>query len=255
MIAGSADRTAPGEPIVMPAMLAAQVASWHALMDLHDLVRDQWTLVGGQMVHLHCAERDTDPERPTDDAVVDVRAGGYMLERFTRALLDLGFVPYTPGEGFQHRWIRNNGGVPAQIDVLRPDGIGERAAARHGAGGAPTLATPGGTQALSRSRSVLVTAEGRSGWVRRPNLLGALVMKAAAHTAVGDPARGRHRFDFAVLASLVAASDFRSEKMTRKDCRRLRAIIGATRADPAVMVGVRDAERSLARVERAAGLA
>ena len=44
--------------IVLPPMLAAQTASWHALMDLYGRHPEGWTLVGGQMVHLHCAERD-----------------------------------------------------------------------------------------------------------------------------------------------------------------------------------------------------
>ena len=62
--------------IVLPPMLAAQTASWHALMDLYGRHAEGWTLVGGQMVHLHCAERDYSPIRPTDDAdaVLDVRA-------------------------------------------------------------------------------------------------------------------------------------------------------------------------------------
>ena len=54
---------------------------------------------------------------------------------------------------------------------------------------APTLPTPGGTHALNRSEPVVVEVDGRVGIVRRPNLVGALVMKAAAHTAVGDAGR------------------------------------------------------------------
>jgi hypothetical protein len=41
-------------------------------------------------------------------------------------------------------------------------------------------------------------------------------VKAAAHTAVGDPAKGRHRFDFAALAALVAARDFRESELSKK---------------------------------------
>lgn len=42
-------------------MLAGQTASWHALLDLYERHPEGWTLVGGQMVHLHCAERDYSP--------------------------------------------------------------------------------------------------------------------------------------------------------------------------------------------------
>lgn len=71
--------------IVLPPMLDAQTASWHALMDLHERHPEGWTVVGGQMVHLHCAERDHAPTRPTDDAdaVLDVRADPHFPESFT----------------------------------------------------------------------------------------------------------------------------------------------------------------------------
>ena len=77
----------------MPVMSAGQAASWHGLMDLHEKVPAGWTLVGGQLVHLHCAERGEHPERPTDhiDTVVDVRAATDMLDTFAQALLDLDF--------------------------------------------------------------------------------------------------------------------------------------------------------------------
>jgi hypothetical protein len=209
--------------IIMPQMSAAQAASWHGVMDLHERLDHGWTLVGGQLVHLHCAERDNAPPRPTDDidTVIDVRAETTMLRTFTATLTDLGFTSgCVSAEGIQHRWIRDE----AILDVLLPDGIGPRAASRTGVTGSPTIPTPGGTQALRRSVSVPVTLDGRQGHVRRPDLIGALVVKAAAHTTVGDPAKGRHRLDF------------------------------ATRADLEVMRRSADVEESLNRIERAAGL-
>ncbi len=50
--------------VSLPVTTEAQVASWHALMDLHESLPGRWTIVGGQMVHLHCAERDAFPVRP-----------------------------------------------------------------------------------------------------------------------------------------------------------------------------------------------
>lgn len=242
------------EPVVLPAMTGAQAASWHALMDLHERLPDHWTLVGGQMVHLHCAEHGVTPERPTEDAdtVLDVRAAQDMLVQFTGVLADLGFTPDTSGEGLQHRWRRPSDG--AQIDVLLPDGAGQRAAARRGAGGAPTLETPGGSQALARSESVTVSMDGRTGQVRRPNLIGALVMKAAAHSALGDAGRARHRRDFVTLSGLVAARDFRGADLRPKDRQRLRAIIASARRDQNIMLGQSNAVEHLSRVERGAGL-
>jgi len=131
----------------MPVMSADQEAAWNALLDLHERMPRHWTLVGGQMVHLWCAERGWPQPRPTDDAdtVVDVRADPQALTTFTSALLDLGFTPEISGDGVQHRWVRERGGAAAQIDVLLPDGVGERSRDRVGAGGAPTLSTDGGT--------------------------------------------------------------------------------------------------------------
>lgn len=108
------------DPIELPAMNAAQKQSWHTLMELYESISSDWALIGGQLVHLHCAERGATPTRPTDDidTVVDIRASPTILERFTSALKDLGFTPDTSGEGAQHRWRRDH----AQIDVLIPEG-------------------------------------------------------------------------------------------------------------------------------------
>jgi hypothetical protein len=238
--------------IVLPAMSSAQAASWHGVMDVHEELKDGWTLVGGQMVHLHCAEAGRAPARPTNDVdtVIDVRARPKMLEVFTQVLVKLGFsAAGISAEGIQHRWIRGE----ATIDVLLPDGVGERTASRTGATASPTIPTPGGTQALERSSSVEVAVAGRVGSVQRPSLVGALIMKAAAHSAVGDPAKGRHRGDFVVLASLIAARDFRGVELTKKDRKRIADMIAAVRADSKTMTGIEDAAQHLDRLERASG--
>lgn len=110
--------------IILPAMRDAQAASWHGLMDVYEHLSTGWTLIGGQMVHLHCAERGSFPPRPTDDidAVIDVRAEPLMLNRFTDTLTNIGFAPdRISADGLQHRWRRDK----AQLDVLLPDGIGD----------------------------------------------------------------------------------------------------------------------------------
>jgi hypothetical protein len=153
--------------------------------------------------------------RPTDDAeaVLDIRANPQILLQFTRALTELDFVADgIAAEGQQHRWKRDR----ASIDVLIPDNVGERLARRTGVTGSPTVQTPGGIQALHRSQVVAVDVAGRPGHVPRPSLVGALIMKAAAHTVPVDPNRGRHRSDFATLAALVAASDFVDETLSKR---------------------------------------
>ncbi|WP_456697716.1 hypothetical protein [Aeromicrobium sp. P5_D10] len=238
--------------IELPAMGEAQGQAWHALMDLYERLSEGWALIGGQLIHLHCAEREGLPTRPTDDVdtVVDIRTSTSMLQKFTGILVDMGFAPETSGEGLQHRWRRDL----AQIDVLIPEGVGERARQRLGAGGAPTVSAPGTTQALNRTEAVAVLVEGREGTVLRPNLVAALVGKAAARTEIAsNRASIRHSIDFVILASLIAARDLRETELTKKDKRRLNAMLDCCRREPAAMSVGRAAE-SLDRLARAAGL-
>ena len=235
--------------IVLPPMSVAQTASWHALLELYERLPADWTLIGGQMVHLHCAERGHVSPRPTDDAdaVLDIRGNPQILLEFTRSLTDLDFVAAgISAEGQQHRWKRDR----ASIDVLIPANVGERLARRTGVTGSPTVQTPGGIQALNRSEAVAVDVAGRLGHVPRPSLVGALIIKAAAHAVPADPHQGRHRSDFATLASLVAASDFVDETLSKKERQYLRDMVDATRADRSVMGSQPAADDGLIRVER-----
>lgn len=233
-------------------MGAAQKQSWHALMDLYEQLHSDWTLIGGQLVHLHCAERDAFSVRPTNDAdtVLDIRSSPQMHETFTGALRDLGFSPEISGEGIQHRWRKDL----AQIDVLIPEGVGPHAAGRSGAGGAPTISAPGTTQALERSEPVSVLVEGRVGMVLRPNLVGALVGKAAARTEISsDRNADRHCVDFVILAGLISAADFREATLVKKDRSRLSRMIPYCLRSVDAM-DVEFAAESLDRLKVAAGL-
>lgn len=233
---------------IMPAMTSDQEASWHGLMDLQEILPEGWTLVGGQMVHLHCAERGFDPTRPTPDidAVLDVVGYPNILLEFTSKLEEIGFKAMPPtATGKQHRWMRGE----ASIDVLIPDSIGERSLARVGATGSQTVATPGAQQALTRSDLVEVVAGDRTGYVRRPNLVGALVCKAAAHSVPSDPRKGRHLSDFATLASMLTNRDLRDAKFSKSDKKYLRSMCAAVRKDPRSTQGNQLALDGLTRIE------
>ncbi|WP_424449031.1 hypothetical protein [Microbacterium arborescens] len=106
------------EVIAMPAMTEAQEHAWVTLLDLHEELPSGWTIVGGQMVHLWCAERGVTMARPTDDAdaVLDVRLEPGILYTFTAALKRRGFDAETASSGVQHRWRKDD----AVIDVLIP---------------------------------------------------------------------------------------------------------------------------------------
>lgn len=232
--------------IVLPVMGAAQEQAWSALLDLYERHRDGWTLIGGQMVHLFCAEREYAPLRPTSDvdAVVNAREPG-LLGAVTKTLLDLGFAAQPSADGVQHRWTRDQ----AVLDVLIPEGTGARNAKKASASGFPTVAAPGGTQALDRSEVVEVQLGGRIGRVRRPKLLSAMILKAAARIETNGAGRDRHCFDFAVLAAMLGASDTTAFALSPKDKKRLRRMIAVTLATDGAMEQNPTAERRLRRLE------
>lgn len=233
--------------ITMPAMSSEQEASWHGLFDLAERVPDGWTLVGGQLVHLHCAERGVRPLRATPDidVVLHLRKHPRILMTVTTALQEAGFVAtaVTMGEK-QHRWVRGR----AAIEVLIPAGVG-RAASYQGAGGFPGLPTPGAQYALDRSEPVEVSAGGRSGVVWRPTIIGAVVMKAAAHSVASDLGRARHLDDLAVLAALLTARDLRSAALRRGERSYLRRALSATAEHPPTD-GIDGARDGIVRLER-----
>jgi len=216
-----------------PPLRPAQAAAWHALFDLHERLSDGWALVGGQMVQSLCWERGAAPSRPTTDAdtALDVRARPRMLMTFTGALRDLGFRPDgTSFEGHQHRWVRGD----AQIDVLIPRFLGERAERRRGVTGGTTIAAPGAQGALWRATAVTLEVNGRIGTVLRPTLQGALLSKAAAVEIVGDdPAR--HLSDIATLAALITRRDRVADDITPTERRRISAAAALIDRDPTII--------------------
>lgn len=231
-------------PVDLGAMPERQRASWLGLLDVADFVPSGWCLVGGQMVFLICRERNFSPTRTTNDGDValDVRARPQMLAEFTGALVRLGFdsAGVSP-DGHQHRWIRGD----ASINVLIPDHLGARAAARTGATGGTTVQSPGAQQALARAERVVVRADERIGTVWRPSVLGALVAKAAAFSVPADPDKDRHLSDFAVLASAARRSDHLAEGLTRRDRKYLVPMLEAMESNHSAWAGVEGAGRGV----------
>jgi hypothetical protein len=202
---------------------------WLALFRISERFPQGWSLVGGQMVHLHCAERNAEPHRTTidGDTVVDIRADRNMLALFTQELLRLGFTSEgVSAEGHEHRWRNGD----ALIDVLIPTNLG-RSQKVTGATGSTTVGTRGAQQALNRSELVEEQVGDSTGKVRRPNLVGALVIKGAAVSApTGDPER--HKTDFALLATMIRPSD-NLTGLTTRDRQHLTHGIEAVQQSPA----------------------
>ncbi|MDR1834104.1 MAG: hypothetical protein LBQ92_05575 [Propionibacteriaceae bacterium] len=235
--------------IALPKVTAQQQVLWEALFQVYSAMPEGWTLIGGQMVQLHCVERGATGSRQTFDAdtVVDIRADKNSLTTFTDALYSIGFRSAGVSmEGHEHRWVLSG----AQVDVLVAGGLGprlERAAKT--VTGSTTLATPGAQQALDRTEVVAVRCGESTGHIRRPSLLGALVVKAAAWQAKG--ATARHLADMATLAKLAKPSDRLAELATPRDKHYLRlAFANAVKhrpiaADDDAMAALRALDRAL----------
>jgi hypothetical protein len=176
------------------------------LLDL-DERSEPWALVGGQMTLLHCLENGITGARPTDDGdlVLDVWSHRDALRTIGRWLQDTqGFELLDTADGFAYRFTRDD----TTLDLLVPEGLDrQRTQPPTMTAGRPALPIEGGNQALRRVERVSVQVGSRSGHVRRPSLLGAVVLKAAAFVADSRDAE-RHAQDLGLLleAALMSGS-------------------------------------------------
>jgi len=205
---------------------------WWLLFELAEDNREDWLLVGGQMMFLLAAEHNARLPRATDDVdvVVNVRTLPGGTQWLSAWLIDRDFEEEPPSaDGISHRFTRPADQGPGRVvfDVLAPEGLGERTRILTVPPGR-TVQAPGATQAFGRSEMVDVAVSGllnrgrREGLVRRPNLLGALVAKAAAAREIRvrqNPERDWQ--DAALLLSLITDPLTVAEQLTVKDRKRL----------------------------------
>lgn len=155
---------------------------WRAVGDLVDRLPRDWVLVGGLMVQLHALEHGVVDVRLTRDIDIlgQARPQG-TLTAIDRALKAGGFEPIGPDpDGFAHRYEREG----LVVDVLAPEGLKRPPEL---GGGVKAVGMPGGTQALARSEVVTVGVEGRDFELRRPTLLGAILIKSRSIMRHSDP--------------------------------------------------------------------
>jgi hypothetical protein len=219
---------------------------WAAVGDLVDGLPGQWVLIGGLMVQLHTLEHGVTAVRPTRDIDVlgQARPQG-ALTAIDRALRERGFEPVLPDlDGYVHRYERDG----VVVDLLAPEGI--RPAPRIGAGG-KAIGVPGGSQALARSEVVTVAVEGRSFELRRPALLGAVLIKARSLMVHNDPETQRE--DLLALLAIIEdpremASELRkSERGWLRDAEQRMNLSGFSSLDAVTMRRAELAFRLLAR--------
>lgn len=213
---------------------------WATLFALADETTESWVLVGGQMMYVLAVELGAERVRPTEDidVVVNVRVRPNGTAWLSRWLETRGFVlEGVNANHIGHRFIRATkaGRATVIFDVLAPSGIGPRARLTTVAP-ARTVQAPGSLQAFDRSRLVEVLisdSDDRNeskGVVRCPDLLGALVAKAAATTIAARDNPDRDWQDVALLLSVVDDPLGTSERLNRRDRQylcRLRPLLDA----------------------------
>lgn len=188
-------------------------ATWEALINLCELRPDGWTLIGAQMVALHALEKGYLPPRASRDldVLANVRVMSNATAQISKTLLEEGFELIEPSlSGIAHKFVRGD----AIIDVLAPDGLGPKTKVFT----SPpfrTVLVPGGTQALKRSAHVEVELDSRRAKVMRPNLLGAILLKARA-IRVSDAPDAQRR-DLAFLCCMIEDPRSLAQRLTRKE--------------------------------------
>lgn len=170
-----------------------------------------WTLVGGLMVQLHAYEAGEEDVRATTDIDIlgDARQQA-SIAKIARALAHDGFVlePPSPSDGVSHRWHRGE----LVVDLLAPDGLRADPQMK---GAVRTVQIPGGTHALVRTETVDVEIDGAIVRVRRPTLLGALLIKARSILVHADP--DAQRADLVLLLSLIEDPSAMAEQLKGRE--------------------------------------
>jgi len=191
---------------------------WAHLAQLaQHLQPNDWVLVGGQMVALHCHIAGNTPGRATTDidivANVLVNPDALFACRDAAAALNLTAQP-SANNRRQHRF-RNDSLV---LDVMVPDHLPKHLLLR--LAGRDPVPIEGGYRALQRAAHCVISTEAGDAIVPVPDLQGAIVLKARAYVADSRD-RGRHQFD---LAQLCAAVDDPMTLAAALDSKELRAL-------------------------------
>lgn len=210
---------------------------WLNLAEIAERVdHTRWTLFGGLMVQLHVLASGKDIVRPTMDVdmLVHIERPEVHLTGVASALKDLGYaerqVAGLTDDYTEHRWTRPSpdGGATDQIDVLVAEHAAPRAYARQGHRLPPRM--EGATQALQRTFNArLRIIDGQTTTVSIPDLLGALILKAAAGKVDRRP--DRHLQDTVALLACLDDPIAERERLKGSDHPRLHWLAGVLGRD------------------------
>jgi hypothetical protein len=172
--------------------------------DVWNLIRwmaarsSDWVLIGGLMVATFDLEYGDQWRQTHDiDSLFDVRnATRGAIRDHVDELRHIGFEFVTSRQGIGHRLVRGD----LIVDVLSTDHFPEDPLVSLSPR-LETFQTPGGSQAIKRREVVEVSFQGETFLLPRPNLLGAILIKAAASQHARRPKDHRD------LAHLIAKVD------------------------------------------------
>jgi len=186
---------------------------------------DKWMLVGGLMVQAHALMAGLESRATVDvDLLIDVLADTGNIAYVIANLEGLGFQLQEPGlRGSPlHRLKREDQIVDVLIAEHLPSGKLKAAKV----GRLSLMETMGGAQALDRRIKVVFEAPGGVCHFYLPDVLGALVLKAAAYGA-DNRSKGRHLEDVALLASLIEDVASEQSRLHGSDKKRIRSVRAA----------------------------
>ncbi len=196
---------APGDPAVIYIEAPSEGSKrlWGRAIEIARALGEgtRWTLIGGLMVQLHAFEHQSD-SRLTDDIDVlgDSRQRPSMTQRIAEMLQERGGemrMPPLSNEDLGYQFDLDG----EIVEVLGTEGV---KADPKTIGKYTTFKVPGGTQALNRSEVVMVKMEGEPAVaMRRPSLLGAILIKARVIAKERKEKFDSDRQDFVRLLSLM----------------------------------------------------
>lgn len=179
----------------------------------------EWSLIGGLMVQLHGFENDDEPRATADiDLLGGAKRSPRMTETMAELLVERGAEVVDPPRssprlGYRFKFEGET------IELLGPDGL------RHDPrtiAGLKTFRIEGGSQALYRTEVVYVSLDGEKPVaVRRPNLLGAILIKASVVIKGRADKYSSDRQDLIRLLTYVEDPRALGVEMTRTEAKRL----------------------------------
>lgn len=176
---------------------------WYTVFQLAEQTEDptSWRLTGGLMVQLHARLHGVD-SRPTIDAdfLVDVLTHANEVRHVESRLADIGFqVVHGTLTGYTTKMRRGRDSVDLLVDNHLSPFLRSRAILH----GQRLLGMPGSRKAVTRSMLVTLRHAHSTATIYVPDLLGALLMKAASFRETNQDGRERHLQDAMRLASLI----------------------------------------------------